>query len=79
MIKGLREKFPMFDWMNEPISPPSNHADKWLVKLNKYGAEILIHIADTEREAAKTAFDLNTQYATEEYFFEHSSNLKKII
>jgi hypothetical protein len=79
MAKGLGKRFPMFDWMNESIDAPPKHSDKWLVKLNKYGAQILIHIADTEKEAAKTAFDLNTQYATEEYFFEHSSNLKKII
>lgn len=78
MIKGLREKFPMFDWMNEPIDPPDTHSDKWLVKLKKYGAEILIHIAESEREAARVAFDLNTQYATEDYIFEHSPNPKRI-
>jgi hypothetical protein len=71
-----KKRFPLFDWMNQPIPTPPSHSDKWLVKLNKFGAEILIHIADTEKEAARVAFDLNTQYATEDYFFEHSPNAK---
>jgi hypothetical protein len=71
-----KNKDPMFDWMIDAIQAPPRHSDKWLVKLNKYDTDILIHVADTEKEAARVAFDLNTQYATEDYFFEHSPNLK---